>query len=72
MKQITISNTYMIKSTQLAILLALIAPWEIKIEQMVLILDFQQMMKNNDNMISCVYKIHLLNHGKQMVTPFII
>jgi hypothetical protein len=62
----------MIQSKQLAIILAFTAFWEIKIEQMVLIWDFRQMMKNNDNIISCVYKIHLLNQDKQMVTPLII
>ena len=61
---------YMIKSIQLAIIQAFTAPCWIKFEQMVVILDFCQMMKNNDNIISCVYKIHLLNHDKQLVTPF--
>jgi hypothetical protein len=70
MEKITISNTYMIKSVQLAIILAFTAPLEIKIEQMVVMLVFCLMMKNNDNIILCLYKINLLNHDKQMVTPF--
>ena len=41
----------MMKSIQLAIILAFTAPWEIKIEQIVLIFDFLQMMKNNDIII---------------------
>ena len=54
----------------MAIIHAFTAPWEIEIEQMVVILGFHQMMENNDTIISCLYKIHLLNHDKQMVTPF--
>jgi hypothetical protein len=55
----TLSNNYMIKSIQLAIIQAFTAPWEIQFEQMVVILDFHQKMNNNDNIISSVYQIHL-------------
>ena len=39
----------MTKSIQLAIIQVFTAPWEIKFEQMVVILDFRQKMEKNDN-----------------------
>jgi hypothetical protein len=47
--EITVSNTYMIRSIQLAIIQAFTAPWEIKFEEMVVILNFHQQMDKNDN-----------------------
>ena len=38
----------MIKSIQLAIIQAFTAPLEIKFEEMMVILNFRQQMKNND------------------------
>ena len=58
MKNITILNTYMVKSIQLAIIQAFTAPWEIKFEQMVVILNFCQQMENNDNIHhECTYSV---------------
>ena len=54
----------MIKSIQLAIILAFTAPWEIKIEQIVLILDFLQMMKNNDNIMISKWSLHSIYQRK--------
>jgi hypothetical protein len=39
----------MIKSIQLAVIQAFTAPWEIKFEEMVVILNFLQKMDKNDN-----------------------
>ena len=49
MKHITIQNTHMIKSIQLAIIQAFTASWEMKFEQMVVILDFHWKTENNEN-----------------------
>ena len=55
----------MIKSTQLCRLSSSLRD---KFEQIVVISDFRQKMKNNDN-IMCVPNL-TLNHYKQMVDPF--
>ena len=47
--KVTVSNTYLIKSTQLAIIQAFTAPWEITFEEMVVILNFHQKIDKNDN-----------------------
>jgi hypothetical protein len=57
--KITVSNTYMIKSIQLAIIQAFTAPGEIKFEEMVVILNFLQKMDKNDNIQHVFYQIHL-------------
>ena len=63
--QITVLNTYMIKSIQLAIIQAFIAPWEIQFEEMVVILNFHQKMEKNDNIhhvfIKSIWKLWLAN-----------
>jgi hypothetical protein len=46
--KITVSNTYIIKSIQLAIIQAFTAPWKIKFEEKVVILNFLQKMHKND------------------------
>ena len=49
MKRITIQNTNMIKSIQLAIIQAFTASWGTEFEQMVVILDFHWKTENNEN-----------------------
>ena len=49
MKHITIQNTNMIRSIQLAIIQAFTASWGMKFEQMVVILDFHWKTENNEN-----------------------
>ena len=58
-KKIIHSKTYMIKSSQLAIIQAFTALWKIKFEQMVVISNCRQKMKNEDNIylvcIKCIF-----------------
>ena len=42
-------TSFMITSAQMAIIQDFTAPWEIKFEEMVVILNFPQKMNNNDN-----------------------
>ena len=52
----------MVKSIQLGVIQTYTAHWKIKIERMMDDFDFIQKMEKNDKIISCLYKIHLLNH----------
>ena len=58
----------MIKSVQLAIIQAFTALWEIKFEHMVVILNFRQKMKKNNNIHNVCIKSW--NHDTQMIIPF--
>jgi hypothetical protein len=63
--KITVSNTNMIRSILLAIIQAFTAPWEIKFEEMVVILIFYQKMDKHDN-INRVFVKFILNHDLPM------
>jgi hypothetical protein len=66
--KITIINTYMIESIQLAIIQAFTALWEINFEHMMVILNFHQNIKKNYNIHHVCIKSRNLN--TQMIILF--
>ena len=61
-------ETYMIKSTHLAIIQPFTALWKIQVDQMVVILNFCQKMKKNDNIHHVCIKSWY--YDMQMIIPF--